>query len=400
MRRFIVRFPRKVVAVLITTMLLSMAVVPGWVEGNSRLDELNREIERIRQQEAQQQQQIKNMEYQLSQIRQEKAEVEQDLMAIDLKMNETQNRIDALQNDIDKTTAEAEEAARELEAAEQRVAERDQLLKTRVRVMYQVGEVSYLEVLLGSKGFGDFIQRLKAIKLIVDQDTKILEDNKFDRDMIAQKKQEIEDHLSTLQGLFAEAEQLKAELKQQQKQRLVVIAELAEKEGEIESVLHEMDDYLNELANKQKKLLAEKNQLLLSQEYKGGIFAWPVPDSYRITSEFGYRKDPFTGKTSGHNGMDIGAPQGTTIVAAADGVVSVAGYVRGYGNTVMIEHGGNVRTLYGHIRNGGIMVKVGDKVKKGQKIAEVGSTGRSTGPHLHFGVYKNDQAVNPRDYLK
>lgn len=400
MRRITVRFPRILFAALLTMMLLSMTVVPGWVEGNSRLDELNREIERIRQQEKQQQQQIKNMEYQLSQIRQEKAQVEKDLMAIDLKMNETQSRIDALQKDIDTTTAEAEQAARELDAAEQRVAERDQLLKTRVRVMYQVGEVSYLEVLLGSKGFGDFIQRLKAIKLIVDQDTKILEDNKFDRDMIAQKKKEIEDHLVTLQGLFAEAEQLKAELKQQQKQRLVVIAELKEKEGEIESVLHEMDAYLNELANKQAKLLAQKNQLLLQEEYKGGVFAWPVPDSYRITSEFGYRKDPFTGKTSGHNGMDIGAPQGTTIVAAADGVVSVASYVRGYGNTVMIEHGGNVRTLYGHIRNGGIMVKVGDKVKKGQKIAEVGSTGRSTGPHLHFGVYKNDQAVNPRDYLK
>jgi Membrane proteins related to metalloendopeptidases len=129
-------------------------------------------------------------------------------------------------------------------------------------------------------------------------------------------------------------------------------------------------------------------------------FAWPVPSAHGISSEFGYRTHPLTGKLSLHNGIDIPAPEGTPIVAAEDGKVIAASYMNDYGNTVIIDHGGGLWTLYGHIKEGGILVRVGQQVRRGQIIALVGSTGNATGPHLHFTVYKNQEAVNPMNYLR
>lgn len=130
------------------------------------------------------------------------------------------------------------------------------------------------------------------------------------------------------------------------------------------------------------------------------VLAWPVPSVHGISSGFGYRTNPITGKRSLHNGIDIPAPKGTPIVAAENGKVIVADYMNGYGNTVIIDHGNGLWTLYGHIKEGGILVSVGQQVRRGQTIALVGSTGNATGSHLHFTVYKNQVAVNPLHYLQ
>ncbi len=120
-----------------------------------------------------------------------------------------------------------------------------------------------------------------------------------------------------------------------------------------------------------------------------------------MTSPFGTRVDPLTGAPGAfHSGLDFGAPEGTAILAAESGTVIVAGWTNGFGNTVIIEHDNSTWTLYGHIRNGGLAVQKGDTVRRGQKVAEVGSTGRSTGNHLHFEVRKNGMAVDPTAYLK
>ena len=128
--------------------------------------------------------------------------------------------------------------------------------------------------------------------------------------------------------------------------------------------------------------------------------AWPVPSAHGVSSGFGYRTHPITGKRRLHNGIDIPAPEGTPIVAAEDGEVIVAGSINGYGNTVILDHGGGLWTLYGHIKEGGILVRVGQQVRRGQTIALVGATGTATNPHLHFTVYKYQQAVNPWPYLQ
>jgi murein DD-endopeptidase MepM/ murein hydrolase activator NlpD len=146
--------------------------------------------------------------------------------------------------------------------------------------------------------------------------------------------------------------------------------------------------------NKKKKALAN------SFVYSGGKLAWPVPSRTAIGDGFGYRIDPIKHINKLHKGIDIPAPKGTTIVAAESGTVLIASQVNGYGNTVVIDHGGGLWTWYGHIRDGGIKVSEGQTVKRGQKIAEVGSTGDSTGNHLHFEVRVKQEAVNPLPYLK
>lgn len=387
---------KKIIPFVLALFMVGFVFAPAVGQAGGELDKIQQKIKELEKQRQTNQREQDKLEERLKTIRSQVNNMKEDIMSIDLRMGETEHRLQELDGQIQTTTKQAEQAAIELEAAEQRVAERDKLLKTRVRSMYMEGEVSYLEVLLGSKGLGDFLQRVFALKLIVAQDTKILEDHKRDREIIAQKKKEIDDHLVHLEGLFAEAENLKLKLAKDREKLKVVVAELRNKEDETERILEESEKEVLALNKKIEDLYREK----IKFQYKGGKLAWPVPDSHRITSNFGRRVDPITGKAAGHNGLDIGAPQGTTIVAAESGLVTVAGYVRGFGNTVMIAHGSDIHTLYGHIRNGGIMVKVGQEVKRGQKIAEVGSTGRSTGPHLHFGVYKNDVAVDPLQYLK
>lgn len=390
---------RKTPLVLALTMS-ALLFVPFSGQAASSLDRINQKITQIQKAQRAAENRISAVEKEMVQVEKQKGQAQQDLVVIDQKLNTTQERIQELDLKIGQTTLKAQDAAVQLDAAVQRVEERDKLLKKRVKVMYELGDVSYLEVLLGAKSFGDFIDRLNAVKMIIDQDVRILEENIKDKKLVEAKKQEIEAFLANLQGMYQEAASLKAELKKQQKERTVMIAQLEQKEGELEEIREEQEQAMLDLMQKMKTALREKNQALQQKQFVGGKFTWPVPDSHRITSQFGYRTDPFTGKRTGHDGLDIGAPQGTTIVAAADGVVVIAGYVRGYGNMVSIDHGGDITSIYGHIREGGIKVKLGQSVERGQKIAEVGSTGRSTGPHLHFGVYKGRTLVNPLGYLQ
>lgn len=385
---------------LMACALSALLLQPIQGQAASTLDKINKKISQIKQEQKATESRISTIDNQIENIENQQVQVKRDLETIDLKLNETQERIQQLDVQVGQTTLKAQDAAVQLDEAVKRVEERDKLLKTRVKVMYEMGDVSYLEVLLGAKDFGDFLNRLNAVQLIVNQDVQILEDNIKDKEIVEAKKREVEQHLATLEGLYQQAADLKASLKKQQKERTVMMAQLEEQEGELEEIKQEQEEAMLDLMQKMKAALSEKNQLLRQKTYSGGRFAWPVPDSHRITSHFGNRIDPFTGKRMGHNGMDIAAPQGTDIVAAADGVVVIAGYVRGYGNTVSIDHGGNLSSLYGHIREGGIQVSVGQSVKKGEKIAEVGSTGRSTGPHLHFGVYKGRTLVDPAGYLR
>lgn len=392
---------------LVITGLMVTSVIPAGVSlaapSKASLDKINRELKELQKKKKSQQQQMKQTEQQINVVQKEKKGLETQLMQIDLRLNETERKLDELEKKMNDTKEKAAYAQDQLDEAKDRVAKRDALLKTRVRAMYERGEVSYLDVLLGSSDFGDFLTRMQALQLILEQDTRILEDNIRDKETIETKKKEIDHQLTVYSGMHDEAEMLKADLDKQYKHSMVVKAELDKKETALEVDLEQYGQQLLAITKQESAKYAERVRAMSASStgYKGGKFALPVASGqFRFTSGFGVRKDPFTGRSAGHNGLDMAAPKGTTIVAAADGVVLFAGYNGGYGNTVMIKHNAEYTTLYGHIRNGGIKVSVGQSVKKGQKIAEVGSTGRSTGNHVHFTVYKNDVAVNPMPYLK
>ncbi|MGE7272750.1 murein hydrolase activator EnvC family protein [Brevibacillus panacihumi] len=397
---------KKILLSLLITGLLAGSSIPTEVShaaSQQSLDKINRELAEIQRKKREQKQQIQKTEQGIAAVKKQIKDLNTELMQIDLRRNEAQAKLDKLEAQMEETTLKAAQAQDELDEAKDRVAKREVLLKTRVKSMYERGTVSYLDVLLGSSDFGDFLTRMEGLQLILAQDTRILEDNLRDKETIEAKKKEIDHQLTVYAGMFEEAEDLKAELDRQYQKSQVVKAELNKQEKQMEENYYAEGQRLMELTRQESAKYAEQVRAMSasSSGYKGGRLALPIADGqFRFSSGFGVRKDPFTGKSAGHNGVDMAAPKGTTIMAAASGIVTYAGYSNGFGNTVMIKHSDEITTLYGHIREGGIKVSVGQRVTTGEKIAEVGSTGRSTGNHLHFTVYKNDEAVNPLPYLK
>ncbi len=387
---------QKIFLGLFIVLLLSSTTTPFISWADSRLDQINKQIKDLNAQINQAKAKKTEISRKIEQNKAEQKKISQDITILTQTISETNQKIANLEEQINATITKAQAAAQALEQAEIRVKERDQLLKTRVRLMYKKSDVDYLEVLLDATSLADFLSRLRALELIVESDQNILLANKQDRDTIKSKKEEIDQTLADLKKLFAEVQDLKDSLIVQEKEKTARISSLQKLEEDLNEASQEEEELLIKLAAQQAKLQAEKTKILL----ENGIvtFAWPTTTHY-ITSPFGMRVHPITGQYTGHKGIDIGAGYGSDIRASATGVVIVAQYISGYGNTIIINHGNGMWTLYAHIRNGGIFVKVGQTVKQGEKIAEVGSTGRSTGPHLHFEVRKNEVPEDPLKYL-
>lgn len=404
-------------------MLASAMAFPAAGLAGTATDSINQQLNDLKKAKSAAQKKASDTQNQLSQVQKDKNKSSQDLNALLGQIDEVGKKLTDLETQIDKITADLKMNAQQLEDAQHRVEARDQMLKSRLRLMYMNGVVSYAEVLLSSTSFGDFLDRLDALKSIVSQDKDILESNKKDRESIAEKQQVIERDLAKVKTLFAETDSVKDALVSKEKEKEVVIASLSKKEKELEEISDDQEKLLMQFASQESALLkkaaaAEAAAAAAAKKagkttaksgstvadaftYSGGKFAYPLAKQAPMTSDFGERTDPINGKAGAiHTGLDLGAPQGTDILAAENGVVIVASWWSGYGNCVIIDHGGGVWTLYGHIRDGGIAVEKGDKVKRGQKIAEVGHTGRATGNHLHFEVRINEKPVDPKPYLR
>lgn len=337
---------------------------------------------------------------------------------------------------IAKTEDSLNVTATELDEAEARVASREKLLESRVRLMYTDGAVSYLDVLLSSTSFSDFLDRADSLKMIVDQDQDLLVQHKLDKQTVVVKKQQLEGQYAQAKQLYTDLESQRSMLKEKEDEKQELIAYYDKEIQESDEVSEEQNAKLVELASNRSALEQQKDKIKAeeaarkaaavkaaaakaeaarkakanssssgsnssSSAYEGGDGPFLLPvGSVRISSGYGRRTHPVTGEVGKmHTGVDFAVPQGTDIHAADAGTVLVAEWWSGYGYCVIIDHGGGVWTLYGHIREGGIKVKVGDHVDRGQTIAESGATGRVTGPHLHFEVRIDGQPVNPMPYL-
>ncbi|WP_419879591.1 murein hydrolase activator EnvC family protein [Brevibacillus centrosporus] len=393
--------------------LITWSIFPmpnTWAQDESAAS-IQKQLDDIRSQKKQKAQSMKNIDSELESINKQEKQLNQDLMVIDLKRNEIQFKIDKLEQQIAVTRDEMVLTQEELNKISLRFAERESILRARVKALYEQGNTTYLDLLLGSKNFREFLIRLEGIRMIVNQDNQILEEHQKDKDLLSKKEKSIQASMDSVKLLMEESETYKITLDQQYQKSLVLQAALKEKQDKLTEIKDEEEQALKVLMAAEAKKIAEtkKNKRPSAtasskssmKTFRGGELFLPLPsNSYRLTSAYGLRTDPFTGKSAGHNGLDLAAPKGTSIYAAEDGVVTIASYMGGYGNAIVIKHNDEVSTLYAHIREGGLMVESGQEVKRGQKIAEVGSTGRSTGNHLHFTVYKNDNAVDPNEYLK
>lgn len=315
---------------------------------------------------------------------------------------------------IDDTEQNLRDTAVKLDETKARIEERSNLLDSRVRLMYTDGVVSYLDVLLSSTSFTDFLERADSLQAIANQDHILLEEHKHDKQLIIEQQEQLKNDYAKVKSLYADAESRKSVLEEKEKEKQQLIAKYHAEIEESDDISEEQEQLLIQLATKRAELEKEKNKLKAAQVYtykrsssgsssggfkgNGGSMSLPVSGA-RLSSGYGTRVHPITGKVKAHTGVDLAAAEGTDIHAAEGGIVIVAEWWSGYGNTVIIDHGDNVWTLYGHIRNGGIKVEKGEQVKKGQKIAEVGSTGNSTGPHCHFEVRIDGNPVDPMPYL-
>ncbi|ADH61457.1 Peptidase M23 [Thermoanaerobacter mathranii subsp. mathranii str. A3] len=323
----------------------------------------------------------------------QKNDIAAQIADLDKKLNVTQQELANVQKRLADITEKLNKTREELEVAKQKENTQLKTMKERIRAMYISGELGYLEVLLGAKDFGDFITRLDVVKRIVDYDSNLFESYKQQRKLVEQKEKE-------LAQMQIEAQNYKNQIISRQRELQLA---MASREGlmrdlERQQKLYEQQE--DELLKQSKQLEKVIQQLQAKSKikYSGGKLLWPVPSSSVITSPFGTRYHPILKQYRTHTGIDIAAQTGASILAAADGQVIFAGYYGGYGYAVIIDHGDGISTLYGH--NSALLVKEGDTVKRGQVIAKAGSTGLSTGPHLHFEVRKNGVPVNPMDWLK
>jgi murein DD-endopeptidase MepM/ murein hydrolase activator NlpD len=371
--------------VLAAIILFSLVLNPkeGFTSAQSDIDNA---LAKLKKQEAEMQKKREEVKQQSAVLGATKSQEEKNMKQLLANINEQADKLNDLNTQIQEVTITVHDTGDQLEAATERVKSRDGLLKSRLR--------------FSATSFSDFLDRFLALQNIVGQDKQILEQNKADRETVAAKKKQVETQLAKIQSLALQAEGIKDKLSNQEQQKEVMIASLDQNIKQLDESNDEAEKKLVALAAQRAELNKKKKALANSFKYSGGKVLWPVPDRKSIGDGFGYRIDPIAHVRKLHKGIDIPAPKGTTIVAAESGVVLIASQVSGYGNTVVIDHGGGLWTWYGHIRKDGIFVQEGEKIKRGQKIAEVGSTGDSTGNHLHFEVRKNQVAVDPLPYLK
>lgn len=334
---------------------------------------------------------------QLEVVQEELTQTLNEIATLQQSVDAYQVQVDNLKGNLTQLQGNIEKAEEDLGKAEEECKKQEDLLTTRLVTMYQAGETSYLDFLLTSKNLIEFISNYYLLVRMTEWDNKILEDLEGQRNLIQEQKNQLDKNKADLKELKAKAEQNETLLKNTQALQQIKKETLNEEELKIQQ---EIDAYRQEqyLMEEQIQLAIQNSQINI--RFMGNNMIWPVgkANTY-ITSYYGIREHPILGIVKKHSGLDIGnTPYGTPALAAADGVVSFAGVMSGYGNCVMINHGDGVTTLYGHGQK--ILTELGATVKQGDVIMEIGSTGRSTGPHLHFEVRINGSAVNPLTYLQ
>ncbi len=330
--------------------------------------------------------------------------VQDELSSTMLKVQETEDKIMQYENEIeelgqkmDALQASIDEANQKIQIASQNYQEKSDLLAKRLVAIYEAGDTQYLDVLLKSKSVTDFISKYYIIQEIAEYDGILINQIEEEKNNIETTRQKLENEQAEIKIIKSRSEQTSIVLSNMKTLQQSYINDLSEGEKVLQE---QITAYKKEQQEIEEQIMLATNGFSPDIQYTGGEMLWPVAISGTvITSGYGVREHPIQGVVKEHTGLDIGnAPLGTPVVAAADGVVSYAGWLGGYGNCVMINHGNGIVTLYGHGNK--ILTSVNTEVKQGDTIMEVGSTGNSTGPHLHFEVRVNGEYANPLNFVK
>jgi len=388
---------KNIIAVFVTIIIvlssfnLISTASPKFIYSQSLEDEL----EQIQQDRTETKEKIKEVTKQEQQYMNQVGEVEGQLLGALSELDNLNSKLSQAKSEVDKATIGLVLKEEELKRIDDELKEKIKILNDRVAVIYKNGNSNILEVLLKAEDFLDFISRLKLMNLFAQQDT--------------QNILEVKEKKTATIGIKKSIIDLREKQKEHEDKVKQLVMQAEQKAREIDDICNEKKNLLsrttankNALIRMEKELEikeAEVTRILESYRYgtaPSGKFAWPIAG--RIISGFGYRIHPIFGVRRFHLGIDLAAPYGTLVKAADGGQVIQAGYFGGYGNSVMLYHGGGFATWYAHLSS--INVSIGQFVQRGQVIGLVGSTGWTTGPHLHFEVRINGAPQNPRAYLQ
>lgn len=406
---------KKKIAVLAAAAALTLGTVFSSYATSKAIEDAKKKVSSMEEEK-------KKVESTLKELEGKKSDIAAYVKELDRNLSALAGELTKLEGDISQKEEQIEEAKVELKTAKITENRQYEDMKLRIQYMYENGQTGLLESMMQSESIAELLNRAEYASQITSYDRKMLEKYRKTRQEVALKEEALKtehQELLTLQD-STKAKQSSVKTLMASKE-----AELASYETKIASAQGEIDQYNSDIKAQEEHMArveaeirrkeeearkaeearraeeAKKNQSSAggdSTVKKGNTnFIWPCPASGRISSAFGDRSSPTEGASTNHKGIDIPAPSGSSIVAAADGKVVISTYSYSAGNYIMIDHGGGLTTVYMHCSQ--LLVKEGETVKQGQTIAKVGSTGYSTGPHLHFGVRSGGSYVNPSGYV-
>lgn len=389
---------RAVCAASIGAMVLS-STVPSFATSIEEAEKKQQQIE----------EDLANSQEILSNLQALKSDADTYIQALDQKLNEITASIVSLQQQQAAKQQEIDTTQQQLEQQQADIEEQYLSMKKRIQFMFENGNAYYMEMMFGTDNISDLLNKAEYISQLEE----------YDRNMLSKMEETQKQIEETKQTLLTEQGELQQLVSQTEAEQNSVEALIADKQAEIESYESQITDTQALIAQQEQELKEEQELVAQMKEierqraeaakaataagrntskvvYSGQGFIWPV-SSYTISSEFGYRTDPINGATSYHSGIDIAAASGTEIRAVADGEVAWSYYSTSAGNWIGIDHGNDIYSVYMHCSMS--YVSEGDKVSQGDVIGLVGSTGRSTGPHLHLSIRVNGEYVDPHIYV-
>lgn len=338
-----------------------------------------------------------DIENKLEDTKDERKVIEKESAKLQEELDLVKTKLDKLNKEINTLNKENKNIEEEILEVEKVLEENYEIIRSIIKIQYEQKVGGYLSILLEAKDFGNFLRRLEVVSNLIKNNDETIREIKELQVELESKKETLTKQMDEINKNKIIVEEEKGRLDKLNKENKAKVKKLIKLQGELSSQIKLTEKEISELESRGQEI---NNEIVSSSgggSYNGSKMAWPVIGYTTLSSKFGYRIHPISGEKKLHTGIDIPAPAGTPVVAANSGTVIISRYDNSYGNMVAIDHGGGIVSFYAH--NTERLVKVGDKVSKGQKISTVGTTGYSTGNHLHFEVKKNGTFVDPMNYL-